>query len=125
MACRQGNFEDGCATGAKRYFGKDELAEQMLCASRTSARRQPVWRRGSRAGSEGARRGRCAPDRLRDTNAVTIAKALYPRLLSGEAIDVGVSQAHKSIFQQSSLGDRDWGALVLYLRSDQGVVFLQ
>ncbi|TQF37721.1 hypothetical protein UNPF46_18575 [Bradyrhizobium sp. UNPF46] len=63
--------------------------------------------------------------RLRDKNAVAIAKAIYPRLLSGETIDHCIFQARKSIFQQSALGDRDWGALVLYLRGDQGVVFPQ
>jgi hypothetical protein len=36
MAYRQGNFADNCVTNTTRYFGKDELAEQVLCASRTS-----------------------------------------------------------------------------------------
>ena len=63
--------------------------------------------------------------KLRDKNALAVAENLYASLLSGEAIDDGVYQARKRIAQQSKLEDRDWGALVLYLRVEDGVVFPQ
>jgi hypothetical protein len=37
MACRRGNFDDSFVTDARSYFGKDELAEQVLWTSGTSA----------------------------------------------------------------------------------------
>lgn len=60
---------------------------------------------------------------LRDKNALSIPGLLYTSLVSGEPIDDGVYKARKAILQGSDLTDRDWGALVLYHRIEDGIVF--
>ena len=62
--------------------------------------------------------------RLRDTSALALAEQLYPSLLRGEAIDQGVYEARKLMHvRPGGLEDRDWGALVVYLRAEDGVIF--
>jgi hypothetical protein len=36
MVCRRGNFDNSCSTDATGYFGKDDLADRVLGARRTS-----------------------------------------------------------------------------------------
>jgi tetratricopeptide (TPR) repeat protein len=61
--------------------------------------------------------------RLQDRNAIPLAEELYRSVLSGDTIDEAVYQARNAIHQQSGLENRDWGAPVLYLRVEDGVIF--
>jgi tetratricopeptide (TPR) repeat protein len=61
--------------------------------------------------------------RLQDRNAVPLAKELYRSVLSGETIDEAVYRARLAIYTQCGLENRDWGAPVLYLRVENGVIF--
>ena len=64
--------------------------------------------------------------RLLDASALPLAEQLYGSLVQGETIDDGVYQARRRIFQQPrGFENRDWGALVLYLRVEDGVIFPQ
>jgi tetratricopeptide (TPR) repeat protein len=61
--------------------------------------------------------------RLQDRNAVPLAEELYRSVLSGETVDEAVYQARLALYTQSGLENRDWGAPVLYLKVDDGVIF--
>jgi tetratricopeptide (TPR) repeat protein len=61
--------------------------------------------------------------RLRDANALALTEELYPSLLSGKEIDEGIYEARKRMHLNWGIEDRDWGALVLYLRAEGGVIF--
>jgi hypothetical protein len=58
-----------------------------------------------------------------DTNAILLSAKIYPRLIAGFSIDEALFEARKAIFQNGELKDRDWGAVVLYLQDNQGVLF--
>jgi hypothetical protein len=59
-----------------------------------------------------------------DTNAILLSARIYPRLLSGYTIDEALSEARGAIFQQKDgFEKRDWGAVVLYLHDETGVLF--
>jgi len=61
---------------------------------------------------------------IADLSAVAFHRELYETLAAGGSIDDAVSQGRLAIFNRGS-GDgvRDWGAPVLYLRSEDGVLF--
>lgn len=61
--------------------------------------------------------------RLQDRNAIPLAEELYRSVLSGETIDEAVYRARIAIYDQSGLENRDWGAPVLYLRVEDGLIF--
>jgi len=61
--------------------------------------------------------------RLADTNAEPLAEEVYRGVLAGGTVDEAVSNARRAIHGKSGLVNRDWGALVLYLRVEDGVIF--
>lgn len=61
--------------------------------------------------------------RLQDRNAPPLAEELYRSVLAGETVDEAVYYARRAIYQQAGLENRDWGAPVLYLRTEDGVLF--
>ncbi len=61
--------------------------------------------------------------RLQDRNAIPLAEELYRGVLAGDSVDEAVFNARLSIYQQAGLENRDWGAPVLYLRVEDGVIF--
>ena len=61
--------------------------------------------------------------RLQDANAAPLTEELYRGVLSGGAVDESVSNARRAIRNAAGLENRDWGALVLYLRVEDGVIF--
>ncbi len=67
--------------------------------------------------------------RVGDTQAASLLKYLYQRVLSGYSIDQAISEGRRFIFSNpgGTQGDwafyRDWGTPVLYLRSEDGVLF--
>ena len=61
--------------------------------------------------------------RLEDRNAAPLTKELYRGVLSGDPVDESVSNARRAIRNTSGLENRDWGALVLYLRVEDGIIF--
>jgi hypothetical protein len=58
-----------------------------------------------------------------DTNAILVATRMYPRLLSGYAVDEALFEARQAIYQARDLENRDWGVPVLYLHDETGVLF--
>jgi tetratricopeptide (TPR) repeat protein len=59
-----------------------------------------------------------------DSSAIVLAARIYPRLLSGYAIDEALMEARQAMYQQrDGLQNRDWGAPVLYLHDESGVLF--
>ena len=61
--------------------------------------------------------------RLEDRNAAPLTEELYRGVLAGDTVDESVSNARRAIRNLSGLENRDWGALVLYLRVEDGVIF--
>lgn len=61
--------------------------------------------------------------RLQDRNAQPLAEELYRGVLAGDPVDEAVYNARWSIYQQAGLENRDWGAPVLYLRVEDGIIF--
>lgn len=61
--------------------------------------------------------------RLLDRSALPLIKEVYRSLLEGQEIDDGVYQARQSILLDSGFENRDWGAIVLFLRGENGTVF--
>lgn len=60
---------------------------------------------------------------LNDANALDLSVEIYRSVLSGESVDRAVYRARQALFQNAGLENRDWGALVLYLRTADGVLF--
>jgi tetratricopeptide (TPR) repeat protein len=62
--------------------------------------------------------------RLLDQSALALTETLYASLLSGQPIDHGIYEARKRMrLAPDGLEKRDWGSLVLYLRTPDGVIF--
>jgi tetratricopeptide (TPR) repeat protein len=61
--------------------------------------------------------------RLLDKNALPLVREIYLSLIGGNEIDDGVYLARQAILLNSGFENRDWGALVLYLRGEDGAVF--
>ena len=60
---------------------------------------------------------------IRDRNAVAFSRRFYRALAAGQSIDAAVTDGRLAIFNRSSDDERDWGVPVLYLRTDEGVLF--
>ena len=60
---------------------------------------------------------------IEDENAGLLAGRAYQLLFAGFSIDEALYEARQAIFQRSGLTNRDWGASVLYLRDENGVLF--
>jgi hypothetical protein len=58
-----------------------------------------------------------------DSNAIALASCLYPRLFRGFTLDEALFEARQAIYQMQGLENRDWGALVLYHQSGDGILF--
>ena len=61
--------------------------------------------------------------KIRDQHAISLARRLYQNLLQHQSIDSAVTAARLAMFQLEGHYTRDWGVPVLYLRSDEAVLF--
>lgn len=61
--------------------------------------------------------------RIQDENAIRLAEVMYPLLLSGYTVDEALFRARQAMVTSASLENRDWGAPVLYLHDQTGVLF--
>jgi CHAT domain len=62
--------------------------------------------------------------KIRDPNAIAFSRILYQALTSGLSIDEAVSKGRLSIYTEAENEDeRDWGVPVLYLRTEQAILF--
>jgi hypothetical protein len=60
---------------------------------------------------------------IQDTSAILLASRMYPRLLTGYAVDEALFEARQAIYQTQGLENRDWGVPVLYLHDETGILF--
>lgn len=63
--------------------------------------------------------------KIRDLNSTTFSRAFYSTLAAGHSVDDAVTNGRIAVSSRSG-GDpneRDWGAPVLYLRAEDGVLF--
>ena len=60
---------------------------------------------------------------IRDAHALQFARRLYHNLAEHQSIDDAVTAARLAMFKLGGAYTRDWGIPVLYLRSDQAVLF--
>ena len=60
---------------------------------------------------------------IRDRNAVAFSRRFYRALAAGQPIDAAVTDGRLAIFNRSSDDERDWGVPVLYMRTDEGILF--
>jgi CHAT domain/Effector-associated domain 7 len=58
-----------------------------------------------------------------DTSAVAFNRQFYQALVQGHEIDFAVSAGRLAMLAKLGDDDRDWGVPVLYMRSDNGVIF--
>lgn len=58
-----------------------------------------------------------------DDNAVQFSRHLYESLVDGDAVEAAVTAGRRAVFNRNDDGNRDWGAPVLYLRAERGVLF--
>jgi hypothetical protein len=61
--------------------------------------------------------------RLLDTSAIAFNRQFYMTLAEGHEIDFAVHQARLAMITGAAGDNRDWGVPVLYMRSDDGVLF--
>ena len=59
---------------------------------------------------------------IQDHNTIAFTRRFYRALAAGQSIDAAVSDGRIAIASASE-SDRDWGVPVLYLRTDDGVLF--
>src|SRR5262249_41167625 len=60
---------------------------------------------------------------VRDPNAISFSQRFYRALAAGQPIDAAVSDGRLAIFNRSSNDERDWGGPVLYLRTEEAIIF--
>ena len=60
---------------------------------------------------------------VRDGDAIAFSKRLYDQLAAGLSIDTAVAEARIAVFTRQGAAERDWGAPVLYLRSEHNLLF--
>lgn len=60
---------------------------------------------------------------IQDQNAVIFSRRFYQVLATGKSIDEAVTESRLAILNRSQDQERDWGVPVLYLRSEDGVLF--
>ncbi len=58
-----------------------------------------------------------------DSNAIVFNRHFYQALLQGHEIDYAINAGRLAILARNTENDRDWGAPVLYMRNDDGVLF--
>jgi hypothetical protein len=58
-----------------------------------------------------------------DRNAIAFSRQFYRSLAAGQPIDAAVTDGRLAIHNRSDQDERDWGVPVLYLRSEEGVLF--
>jgi hypothetical protein len=58
-----------------------------------------------------------------DNNAIIFNRQFYQALLQGQEIDFAMNAGRLAILSRNTENDRDWGAPVLYMRNDDGVLF--
>ena len=61
--------------------------------------------------------------RILDASAVAFSRAFYRALAAGQTIDGAVADGRLAVFDSGGDDERDWGAPVLYLRAEDGVLF--
>jgi hypothetical protein len=62
---------------------------------------------------------------VRDANAIAFSRQFYRTLAAGQSIDAAMTDGRLAIFNRGDESERDWGVPVLYLRTDEGVLFPQ
>jgi hypothetical protein len=60
---------------------------------------------------------------VRDTNALSFSQRFYRALAAGQPIDAAVTDGRLAIFNRCSNDERDWGVPVLYLRTEEAIIF--
>jgi hypothetical protein len=60
---------------------------------------------------------------IRDQNAVAFSRQFYRALAAGQPVDAAVTDGRLAILNRAGQAERDWGVAVLYLRTDQAVLF--
>jgi hypothetical protein len=61
---------------------------------------------------------------IEDDNAIAFSRQFYRALIKGQSIDAAVIDGRLAIYTQSKVeNERDWGVPVLYLRTEEGVLF--
>jgi hypothetical protein len=60
---------------------------------------------------------------IRDENAIAFSRRFYNALAAGQSIDAAVTDGRLAILNRSDENERDWGVPVVYLRTDEGVLF--
>jgi hypothetical protein len=58
-----------------------------------------------------------------DRNAIAFSRQFYRSLAAGQPIDAAVTDGRLAIRNRSGRDERDWGVPVLYLRTEEGVLF--
>lgn len=58
-----------------------------------------------------------------DISAPYLAEEIYLGVFNGLTIDEAVSNARRAIHQEGGMDTADWGAPVLYLRAEEGIIF--
>ena len=61
--------------------------------------------------------------KIRDRNAIAFSQSFYRALVSGQAVDAAITDGRLAILYHSDDDERDWGVPVLYMRTDEGVLF--
>lgn len=63
--------------------------------------------------------------RLLDRNTLAFRQRFYRALAAGEAIDRAVTDGRLAIFMRGGGHERDWGVPVVYMRGEEGTLFLR
>ena len=58
-----------------------------------------------------------------DHSAIAFSRRLYQALVAGKSIDSAVSEGRLGIYQRGGSSERDWGVPVLYMRTNNNVLF--
>ncbi len=61
--------------------------------------------------------------KLYDKSAIAFNRQFYQTLMRGHEIDFAVHEGRLAMLTQSTEDDRDWGVPVLYMRSEDGILF--
>jgi hypothetical protein len=60
---------------------------------------------------------------VQDENAIAFSRRFYRALAAGQPIDAAVTDGRLAIYNRGSEDERDWGVPVLYMRTDEGILF--
>lgn len=60
---------------------------------------------------------------VRDSSAIAFSHRFYKTLAAGGTIDSAVAEGRQAVLQRGGGEERDWGVPVLYMRSEQSILF--